>query len=143
MLAVAERPVGDQAADRGQIVRLQPQPIGVPLVDLNVLDRERTERVERTARRRDARRNIFEPGLVGGDLDGLAGLRRAACLDDALPALPREFVIVPDADERPARAGILQIGIGEIALVDGAIAVDGQREVEVAGLARLGDAATS
>ena len=68
------------------------------------------------------------------------GCGAAARLDDALPALPREFVIVPDGDERPARAGILQVGIGEIALVDGAIAVDGQRVVEVAGLAAIGNA---
>jgi hypothetical protein len=53
------------------------------------------------------------------------GCGSAARLDDALPALPREFVIVPDADERPARAGILEVGISEIAFVDDAIAFDG------------------
>ena len=140
VLAVAERPISDQAADRGQIVRLQPQPVPVPLVDLDVLDRNRPEFGKRAARRRHASRDIFEPGLVGGDLDGLAGLRLAARLDDALSALPREFVIVPDADERPARAGILEVGISEIALVHGAIAVDGQRVVELAGLSPIGNA---
>jgi hypothetical protein len=52
----------------------------------------------------------------------------------------REFVIVPHADERPARAGVLQVGIVQIALVDGAIAVDRQRNVEVADLVAVGDA---
>ncbi len=49
-------------------------------------------------------------------------------------------MIVPDADERPARAGILEVGISEIALVHGAIAVDGQRVVEIAGLSPIGNA---
>src|SRR5262245_42821435 len=79
--------------------------------------------------------NVFEPRLVGGDLDRLTGSRIASGLDDALPALPREFVVVPDADERPTRARVLQIGIGEVALVDDAIAVDRQRVMEIAGLA--------
>src|SRR6185369_9709648 len=130
VLAVAERPISDQAADRGQIVRLDAEPVLVPFVDLDVLDRNRPEFGKRAARRRHAGRDIFEPGLVGGDLDGLAGLRLAARLDDALSALPREFVIVPDGDERPARAGILEVGISEIALVYGAIAIDSQRYVK-------------
>ena len=117
-----------------------PEPVPVPLVDLDVLDRNRPEFGKRAARRRHASRDIFEPGLVGGDLDGLAGLRLAARLDDALSALPREFVIVPDGDERPARAGILEVGISEIALVHGAIAVDGQRVVELAALSPIGNA---
>jgi hypothetical protein len=37
------------------------------------------------------------------------GCGRASSLDDALTALPGEFVIVPDADERPARARVLQL----------------------------------
>ena len=124
-----------------------PEAVVVPLLDLDVLDRRRPELGQRPARRLHPRRNIFEPGLVGGDLDGLPGLRRlAAGLDDALPALPGEFVIVPDADERPAGARVLQVGIVQIALVDGAIAVDRQRDVEVADLERVrlgGSRATS
>src|SRR6185369_6344563 len=134
VLAVAERPVGDQAADRGQIIRLDAEPVLVKLVDLDVLDSNGPEFGKGAARRRHASRDIFEPGLVGGDLDGLAGLRRAARLDDALPALPREFVIVPHADEGPSGAGILKVGVSEIAFVDDAIAFDGQRYVEVADL---------
>src|SRR6476646_5590997 len=45
-------------------------------------------------------------------------------LDDALPALPGEFVIVPDGDERPARSRVLQVGVGKVALVNHAIALD-------------------
>src|SRR5690606_5878470 len=99
------------------------------------------ECVERTTRRLYACRDVFEPRLISGDLDGLAGLRRTALLQDALPALPREFVIVPHADERPAGTGVLQVGVGEIALPNGSIAVDGFRPVEIAGLTRVGDAA--
>ncbi len=43
-------------------------------------------------------------------------------------------------DERPARAGVLEVGIGEIAFVDGAVAIDGQRDVEVADLVAVRDA---
>ena len=49
-------------------------------------------------------------------------------------------MVVPDADERPARARVLEVGIGEIALVDGPVAVDGQRDVEVADLVAVRDA---
>ena len=50
-------------------------------------------------------------------------------------------MIVPDGDERPARSRVLQVGIGKIALVDGAIALDRQRVMEVAGLAAIGNPA--
>ena len=49
-------------------------------------------------------------------------------------------MIVPDGDERPARARVLQVGVVEIALVDGAIAVERQRNVEIADLVSVGDA---
>ena len=49
-------------------------------------------------------------------------------------------MIVPDGDERPARAGVLQVGIGEIAAIDGAIAVERQRNVEIADLLAVGNA---
>src|SRR4029450_5765251 len=62
----------------------------------------------------------------------VARLRTAPCLDDALPALPGEFVIVPDGDERPSRSRVLQVGIGKVALVDDAIALDRQRVMEFA-----------
>src|SRR5262249_45003434 len=78
------------------------------------------------------RGDVFEPRLVGGDLDRLARLRRSPRLDDALPALPGELVIVPNADERPARSRVLQVGIGEIALVDDAVTLDRERVMELA-----------
>ena len=49
-------------------------------------------------------------------------------------------MVVPDGDERPARASVLEVGIGEIAFVDGPVAIDGQREVEVADLPAVRDA---
>jgi hypothetical protein len=69
----------------------------VPLFDRHILHRRRAKRVESSARRFHGAGNIFEPCLVGRDLDSLARLRSAPCLDDALTALPGEFVIVPDA----------------------------------------------
>ena len=129
VLAVAERAIGLQAVDRGEVVGLHAQAVLVQFLDLDVLDGDRAERVERCRWAACTRAGmIFEPRLVGGDLDRSGpAVRTAAGLLDALPALPGEFVIVPDGDERPARAGVLQVGVGEIALVDGAIAVDGQR----------------
>ena len=50
-------------------------------------------------------------------------------------------MIVPDADKRPARSRVLQIGIGKVALVDDPIALDRERVMEVAGLAAIGNAA--
>ena len=85
--AVAQRPIGDQAVDGLQIVGFDPEATVVPLFYRHIFHRQRAERVERSARRLHARGNIFEPCLVGGDLDSLARLRIAACLDDALPAL--------------------------------------------------------
>ena len=86
--AVAQRPIGDQAVDGLQIVGFDPEATVVPLFYRHIFHRQRAERVERSARRLHARGNIFEPCLVGGDLDRLARLRIAPCLDDALPALP-------------------------------------------------------
>src|SRR4029077_12077709 len=54
---------------------------------------------------------------------------------------PGEFVIVPDGDERPARSRVLQVGIGEVALVDDAITLDRQRVMEVAGFTAIGNTA--
>jgi hypothetical protein len=58
-----------------------------------------------------------------------------------LSALPGEFVIVPDGDERPTRSRVLQVGIGKVALVDDAIAVDRERVMEFAGLPAIGNPA--
>src|SRR5262249_44625734 len=112
----------------------------VELLDRDVLDGRRPELRERSARRSDARGKIFEPRLIGGDLYALTRLLERAGLHDALPALPGKFVIVPDGNERPARAGILEVGVVEIAPVDGTITVDRQRNVEIADLVSVGDA---
>src|SRR5262249_31782693 len=82
-----------------------------------------------------------EPGLVGGDLDRLARLRRASGLDDALPAFPGEFVIVPHADERPARARVFPVGVGPGTPVDGAGSIHRERPMEFAGYTAIGNPA--
>src|SRR5205814_963806 len=81
-----------------------------------------------------ARRQVFEPSLVGRDFDALAWPRLAARLLDTLPSLPGEFVIVPNGDEGPPSSCILQVGIGEVTFVDRAVTVDRQRKVELADL---------
>src|SRR5690606_16150013 len=84
MFAVPQRAVKDQTADGGQVVRLQSQSVGVPLVDLYVLDLNLAELGQRAARRRYAGRDVLEPGPIRGDLYGLTGLRRTALLKNAL-----------------------------------------------------------
>ena len=108
--AVAQSPIGDQAVDGLQIVGLDIEAAVVPVFDRHIFHRDCAERA-RSARRLHARGNVFEPCLVGGDLDGLAGLRRlsAACWMLWRPC--RRVVIVPDADEWPARSRILEIGM--------------------------------
>ena len=47
-------------------------------------------------------------------------------------------MIVPHRHERPARAGVLEVGIAEIGAIDGAIAVERHGQVEIADLDALG-----
>src|SRR5262245_62850775 len=70
---VTERAIALEALDRRQVVRLDSQAVLVPLVDRDILDLGGSEGLERSARRSDTGRKVFEPGLVGGDLDALAG----------------------------------------------------------------------
>src|SRR5215831_1427668 len=139
VLAPAQRPIAFQTVDRYEVVRLDAEAVVVELLDRNVLDGRRPELLERSAWRSDARGKIFEPGLIGGDLHALARLHERAGLDDALPAPPGKFVVVPHGDERPARARVLKVGVVEIALVDGAITVERQRNVEIADLVSVGN----
>ncbi len=132
--SVPQRAVGLEAVDRRQVVRFQPQSIAVEFFDGHVFDSGWIEAFQQTAPSGDTCRDVFEPRLIRRDLDGLAGLLEPPRLDDALPALPREFVVVPDHDERPARASVLEVGIFEIAFVDGTVAIEGQRYVEIADL---------
>src|SRR6185312_16299481 len=140
MPAVAQRPVGLEAVDGRQVVRLQPQPVAIELFDRSVFYRWWIEALERPVPRSDTCGEVFEPSLIRRDLDALARLLERPRLDDALPTLPREFVVVPHGDERPARASVLEVGIGEIASVDGSVAIYGQRDVEVADLVAVWDA---
>jgi serine/threonine protein kinase len=69
VLAVAQRPISDQAIDGHQIVGFDPEATVVPRFYRHILHRQRADRVERCARRLHARGNIFERCLVGGDLE--------------------------------------------------------------------------
>src|SRR6187402_1061837 len=109
--AIAQRAIRDEAADRGQVVRLDTESVVVELLDRSVLDCWRIEALEGSARRCDACRDVFKPCLIGRDLDSLARSFERTRLHDALPTLPGEFVIVPDRNEGPSCAGILQIWI--------------------------------
>src|SRR6185369_8506098 len=141
VLAVPECAVAYQAVDRDQVIRLIAKAVFVPLLDFDIGDRWRFEMFPGCpARLLAARREIFPPGLVGSDLDALSRPRDAAGLLNALPSLPGKFVIVPHRDERPARAGVLQVGVREIAFVNGPIALDRQREVKMANLATVRNA---
>src|SRR6185369_12144699 len=105
--SVAVGAVADQAVDRDEVVRLITKAVFVPLLDFDIGHRRRFEMFPgRPAGLLATRRHIFPPRLIGGDLDALAG-PLLPCFLDALPALPREFVIVPHADERPARPRVL------------------------------------
>src|SRR5206468_3144260 len=89
MLAVAECAVAYQAVDRDQVIRLIAKAVFVPLLDFDIGDRGRFEMFPGCSPRLlAARRNIFPPGLVGGNLNALSRPRDAPGLLNALPALP-------------------------------------------------------
>ncbi|MFT3916342.1 MAG: hypothetical protein QM704_20375 [Anaeromyxobacteraceae bacterium] len=140
MPAEPQGPVDPEAVDGREVVGLGPEAVGVELDDRDVLHGRWIEALERPARSRDARGEVLEPRLVRRDLDALARPLERPRLQVALPALPRELVVVPDGDERPARARVLEVGVGEVAAVDGPVALEGQRDVEVADLVAVRDA---
>src|SRR5207244_2630548 len=111
-------------------------------LDRRVGDPGRRERLETVAGAlADTGGNVFPPGLVGSHPKLLGRLHLAVVLDEALPALPREFVVVADADEREMSARILDVGIIDVSAIHHAIAVEARRDVKVADPARIGDAA--
>lgn len=139
MAAKAQGPVDDQAVDGGDVIGLEAQAVIAKRLDFHVFHGNGTELGKAPARRLHARRNVFEPRLVRRDLDGLGRLLDGRRFQDALPALPRKFVIVPGAHERPARAGILQVRIGKKALPHCAVTLERRRKMVVADLERVGD----
>ncbi len=96
------------------------QAVGVEICQRRVLYRRRQEALQPLGRAAHAGGDVFEPGLVGRRLQAL-GRARAVVVDLALPAAVRELVIVPDADEWPQGARVLDVGIGQIGLIDMAI----------------------
>ena len=142
MLAVAQRAIGGHAADSGAVVGLGAEPMIVVRVDRRARHRRRAELIESGARGlADARRYIFPPRLIGGDAQRLRGLDLAVVLDEALPALPREFMVIADADEREPGAGVLDVGIVDMRAIDMAIAGEVGRHVEIVHFAAVGNAA--
>jgi len=142
VLAVAHRAIGSHAADGGAIVGLVAEPMIVQRADRRALHRRRAKLLKLGARGlADARRNIFPPRLIGGDAQRLRGLDLAAVFDEALSALPREFVIIADAHERKMRARVLDVGIVGMRAIDMAIAGEVGRHVKIAHLASVGNAA--
>ncbi len=140
--AIAHGAIGGHAGDGDAIIGLGAKAVVVKAVDRRVDDCRRVELIEPAARRLlHARRHIFPPRLVGGDAQALGGLDGVAVLDEALPALPREFVVVADADKRKVGAGVLDVGVVDVRLIDVAVAGKRGRHVEIADLARVGNAA--
>src|SRR5262249_7289658 len=66
-------------------------------------------------------RLVFEKRLVRGHLPGLPRLIDSSEHLETLPADPAEFVVIPHTNKGPARAGVLQIGIVQIAAINGAV----------------------
>src|SRR5262245_61106160 len=101
--APSQRAVDLQAADGREVVRLEPEAEIVEPLDRAILDVWRIEAIRgAVARLRHPCRLIFVPRLVCRDLLRLRRSRRAAEHLLTLPSLPRELVVVPDTDERPA-----------------------------------------
>ncbi len=140
--AVTHGAIGRHAGDGDAVIDLSPEAVVVEGVDRRVDDDGRVELIEPASRRLlHARRHIFPPCLVGGDAQPLGGFDRVAVLDEALPALPREFVVVADADEGEMGAGVLDVGVVDMRLINVAVAGKRGRHVEIADLARVGNAA--
>src|SRR6185436_16178051 len=82
----------------------------------------------------DARRLELPPNLVGRDLLRLRRALLAVEHLDALESLPRELVVVPHRDERPAGTRVLQVGVGEDGTVHRAVVRERHGDVVVADL---------
>src|SRR4051794_29605494 len=113
MLAVSHGAIRRHRSDRGAVVGLVAKAISVELWDRRLFHLRRSELIE--ARPRclgHPRGDVFPPCLVSRDAQRLGRLYYlGAVLDEALPALPGEFVIVADAHEWEIRARVLDIGI--------------------------------
>src|SRR5262249_47190662 len=80
---------------------------------------------------------VFEPGLTRRNLSRLSRANPIKVLL-TLPALPRELVVVPHTNKRPAGARILQVRVEQIAAIQRAVVFDRSRYVKVADLFAVG-----
>ena len=88
-----------------------------------------------------ARRDVFPPCLVCRYAQALSWLGLSSRIfDEALPAQPRELVVVADADEGKPRTGVLDVRVGDVRAIHHAIAVERGRHVEISNLSPLGNA---
>src|SRR5215472_4064747 len=67
---------------------------------------------------------IFEKCLVRSNFSRLRGAIHSGKSLQTLPTHPTELMVVPHADKRPARAGILQIRVVQIVTVDRSVVPD-------------------
>ena len=130
--AVTQLSVQRERVNRGQIVVILAETVLVDVAQRHIRDPWCRELVEVAAPALDhSRRLIFPPRLRRRDFPCLRGNVAGTEVLLALPTLPRELVIVPHADERPARPRVLQIGIGKVRTIERAITVDVGRHVEI------------
>jgi hypothetical protein len=123
-----------QTRDGGEVAVLEAEAVVVEALDRHVADGGGGEAVGAGGGSRHLFhpcRLVLEPGLVRRHLAGLRRAHPAAEVLLALPTLPGELVVVPHADERPAGAGVLQVGVGQVAAVEGAVVFEVGRYVEV------------
>ena len=139
MPAEAQRALRREAGDREQVVGLLPDAEGVEALDLRVHDGRRLEALERIAAGlADPRRLVLEPRLARRHVARLRGAHVVAEELERLPAAPRELVVVPHRDERPARPRVLQVGILEVRAIERPVVVERRRDVEAPDLLAVG-----
>src|SRR5262245_31885976 len=128
-----------QAGDRREVVLLLSESLSIELRDRRAGDLRWIEGFERRpARLLDAGRLVLPPRLVRGHLPRLRGTDLAAKHLDPLIALPRVFVVVPDTNEWPARASVLDIRIVQVPAIHHAVVAHRRRDVEIADLLAVG-----
>src|SRR5262249_46056216 len=82
----------------------------------------------------DAGRLVFPPRLVRRHFPCLRRTNFSTEHLHSLKALPRVFVVVPDADERPSRPRVLDVRVVQVSAIRRTVVVNVHRYVKVADL---------
>src|SRR5262249_18385111 len=137
VLAVSHGAIRRHRSDCGAVIGLVAKAVIVELCDRRLYHLRRPELIKPRSRSlRHSRWDVFPPGLVGRDAQRLSRLDYlGAILDEALPALPGELVVVADAHEREMRARVLDVGIADVGLIDHAVTSERGRDMKIAHLA--------